>query len=528
MMLFPIAERELRVAARKPVTYWSRVIAALAAAGLVLWMLGSLGTLVAPDLLGARMFKVLANVAFFACLLPGVVLTGDCISEERREGTLGLLFLTDLRGHDVVLGKLVATSLRAFYGLMAVLPLMAISFFVGGVTLGEFWRVIAALLNTLWFSLAAGMFLSSISYRDQRSMLGTALVVLGVTYIVPAIVPFARVVSPQTMFSSAFEAEFINHWSTFAASLFLVHTIAWMFLAAAAALVGLRVAVVPTKQEAMRGIVRPRSPLMETHPAEWLACRSKQYAWLWLSLVLPVAVWAAGVVNGQKWWNPLALLAVVFALHLLVQFWLAWESTRRLNEIRRNGNLELLMSTPLTDREIVSAQAISLEKQFGAPLFAVLAMDAALIMLSRGHFKWADGEAVEFFTMTASMIFGSVVNSYAMAWVGLWEGLKGRRASTAGLRTLTRIVLIPSAVFMLPLYLLIVQAGGSGLGLLSGSGVVWATVMTINAAFFCTMARRKLEREFRFRAASVDPERITSVEVADATATVSVPAVAAS
>ena len=61
MMLFPIAERELRVAARKPITYWSRVIAALAAAGLVLWMLGSLGTLVAPDLLGARMFKVLSS-----------------------------------------------------------------------------------------------------------------------------------------------------------------------------------------------------------------------------------------------------------------------------------------------------------------------------------------------------------------------------------------------------------------------------------------------------------------------------------
>jgi ABC-type transport system involved in multi-copper enzyme maturation permease subunit len=507
MMLFPIAERELRVAARKPITYWSRVIAALAATGLVVWMLATLGTLVAPDLLGARMFKLLAHVAFAASLLPGVVLTADCISEERREGTLGLLFLTDLRGHDVILGKLLATSLRAFYGLIAVLPLMAISFFVGGVTLGEFWRVMAALLNTLWLSLAAGMFLSSISSRDQRSMLGTALVVLGVTYVVPAVIPPARFLSPQTMFSFAFEAEFVKQSMTFTLSLFFVHVTAWLFLAAAATLVGWRVAVVPTRQRMMQGAIRPRSPLMEAHPVEWLACRSKQHGWLWLSLILPVVVWGAGVINGQKWWNPLALLAVVFALHLLVQFWLAWESTRRLNEIRRNGNLELLMTTPVSDREIVQGQAISLEKQFGAPLFAVLAMDAALIMLSRGHFKWAEGEAVEFFTMTASMIFGSVVNSYAMAWVGLWEGLKGRRASTAGLRTLIRIMLIPSAIFMLPLYLLIVQAGGRGLGLLSGSGVVWATVMTINAAFFCTVARRRLEREFRLRASGTEPPK---------------------
>ncbi len=177
-----------------------------------------------------------------------------------------------------------------------------------------------------------------------------------------------------------------------------------------------------------------------------------------------------------------------------------------MNEIRRNGTLELLMSTPLSDREIIQGQAISLERQFGPPLFAVLAMDAALIILSRSHFAWPEGEAMEFFTMTASLIFGSLVNSYAMAWVGLWEGLRGRRAGTAGLRTLTRIVLIPSAVFMFPLYLIIAQAGASGYGLLSGSGVIWATVITLNAAFFCTMARKRLEREFRVRAAGLEPD----------------------
>jgi hypothetical protein len=507
MMLFPIAERELRVATRKPVTYWSRVAAAVIAAALAVWMLATLGTLVSPDLLGARMFKLLAHVAFFCCLLPGVVLTADCISEERREGTLGLLFLTDLRGHDVVLSKLIATSLRAFYGLIAVLPLLAISFFVGGVTFGEFWRVLAALLNTLWLSLTAGMFLSSFSWRDQRAMLGTALLILSVTYILPALLPPVAFFSPQTMFSSAFEAEFATGGMTYAAAIAVVHAAGWILLAAAARLIGMRVGTAPGKAETTGEATRVHSPLMESHPAEWLACRSANYAWLWLSLVLPVAVWGAGVVNGQKWWNALALLGVVFALHLLVQFWLAWESTRRLNELRRNGHLELLMSTPLSDREIVQGQAIGLEKQFAGPIFAVLAMDAILIMLSRTHFKWADGEAIEFFTMTASMIFGSLVNSYAMAWVGLWEGLKGRRASTAGLRTLTRIVLIPSAVFMLPLYVLIASAGGRGMGLLSGSGVVWATVMTVNSVLFCTYARKKLEQEFRIRAAGTEPDR---------------------
>ena len=32
-------------------------------------------------------------------------MTADCLSEEKREGTLGLLFLTDLRGYDIVVSS---------------------------------------------------------------------------------------------------------------------------------------------------------------------------------------------------------------------------------------------------------------------------------------------------------------------------------------------------------------------------------------------------------------------------------------
>ena len=60
------------------------------------------------------------------CLFSGRISTADCLSEEKREGTLGLLFLTDLKGYDVVLGKLAATSVSAFYGLLAALPVLAV------------------------------------------------------------------------------------------------------------------------------------------------------------------------------------------------------------------------------------------------------------------------------------------------------------------------------------------------------------------------------------------------------------------
>ena len=48
------------------------------------------------------LFSLLTGIEFTFALLTGPFLTADCLSRERREGTLGFLFLTDLGGFDVV------------------------------------------------------------------------------------------------------------------------------------------------------------------------------------------------------------------------------------------------------------------------------------------------------------------------------------------------------------------------------------------------------------------------------------------
>src|SRR5215469_11630653 len=106
------------------------------------------------------MFSVLTFYAFGLCLLAGVFFTAHSLTEEKREGTLGLLFLTDLKGYDVVLGKFAAVSLNAFYALLALMPMTALPLLLGGVTGAEFWRMALALINALFFSLAAGICVS--------------------------------------------------------------------------------------------------------------------------------------------------------------------------------------------------------------------------------------------------------------------------------------------------------------------------------------------------------------------------------
>src|SRR2546430_3508905 len=160
MTLLPIVDRELRVASRRRATYSSRVTVALLAAVLAGWIILTLPQFVPTTVAGASLFRSLSWAAVVAALISGTAATADCISSEKRQGTLGLLFLTDLRGYDVVLGKLAATALQVFYGLVAMMPVLAIPILMGGVTAGEFLRIILSFAGLLPFRVSSGIFSS--------------------------------------------------------------------------------------------------------------------------------------------------------------------------------------------------------------------------------------------------------------------------------------------------------------------------------------------------------------------------------
>jgi hypothetical protein len=91
MRFLTVADRELRGASRRTATYRVRWITAVVFFFLLVWLLWGFdgftrrGT--APDI-----FKAYAVLSFFYCIIIGTAVTADCLSAERREGTLGLLF----------------------------------------------------------------------------------------------------------------------------------------------------------------------------------------------------------------------------------------------------------------------------------------------------------------------------------------------------------------------------------------------------------------------------------------------------
>ena len=139
-----------------------------------------------PERLGPTLFYSLVAISAVYAFAAGVSVTADSMSREKREGTLGLLFLTDLRGMDVVFGKLVANSLNTAYGLIGLMPLLAIPVMLGGVPIAMGVLAAAGVINLLFVSLAIGIAVSTFSWDERRATFAAVIAGLVVLFV-----PFA-------------------------------------------------------------------------------------------------------------------------------------------------------------------------------------------------------------------------------------------------------------------------------------------------------------------------------------------------
>src|SRR5206468_11141109 len=137
-----------------------RVSAALTAVIIAGSSLSGLGAMALTPQAGRSTFRVLALVAAFILLNSVIRLTAEAFAREKREDTLGLLFLTPLKPRDLVLGKLASSALGGFYRFVAIVPVLALPMLGGGVTFGDFARLVLVLSNLAFFSAALGLYVS--------------------------------------------------------------------------------------------------------------------------------------------------------------------------------------------------------------------------------------------------------------------------------------------------------------------------------------------------------------------------------
>jgi ABC-type transport system involved in cytochrome c biogenesis permease component len=459
MTFLPIVARELRIASRRRWTYWRRFCAALLAliaTGVVL----VLGRQADPREVGPALFATLAVLLFFCVAIFGTQLTCSCLSTERREGTMGLLFLTDLRGYDIVFGKLAATSLHAAYSILSVLPVLAIPLLMGGVANGEVWRVALVSANLLFFFLSVGMFSSSVCRQDHLALVLAVFIALAALVGPPVLdiclhgvhhVPdwWSRLVSPAFGCVATFDDSYSR--SGYAAAFWwnalITQFYSWTCLLLACWIVPRNwqeTAAVPARGEwrdrwrallqgssATRAAVRLK--LLDINPFLWRAGRPRaRYFAPWVFLALAAAAWfASGRLFKSNVYhlfdepNDFLWITVV---HFVFKMWVALEACRCLSDDRRSGALELLLTTPLSEEQIVRGQRTALWRQFAAPVAAVYLVDLLFLNRALSHVLRGDSEgrqAAECFYLVAAFFF--LVDTYAMSWLSMSLGLTGRK-----------------------------------------------------------------------------------------------------
>jgi ABC-type transport system involved in multi-copper enzyme maturation permease subunit len=206
-------ERELRAQSRLARVYWLRWLGALGLVlGTYLLLRGRLSLvstrmMFGPD--GVPLFEseelswlggweqvfetfdkqgldLLATMNAFVLVSIWVLapfLTADCLSLERRQGTLGILLLTPMRAIDVVVAKGMVHGWQAAWVFLAGLPVLVIPVMLGGVSWLDGLHIALVDVSALLLALLAGMVASSLWNGPRAVAVGAAVLGVGFGFL---------------------------------------------------------------------------------------------------------------------------------------------------------------------------------------------------------------------------------------------------------------------------------------------------------------------------------------------------------
>ena len=477
MRLLPIIQRELLSGARNRATYWTRCAVGLVGVLICMQSMSAdpLGT---PATLGRYVFNAVVAAAFLvSCSV--CLLSADAISAERREGTLELLFLTGVRPVDVLLGKLGSVGLTSVCALVAFFPALVVPLLAGGVTGGEAFRKGLVLLDLLFFALVAGLCGSATQRERFRASRG-AVIIVGLVVILPFLVftvathnlpRFLSLLSPLTAAIQAGDSYYGGEPHPFWISLILIQGVAWGLLLGAGW--RLRRAVSregsghPLERQATEsekgravGLTSWQPAKDESNPVEWLVYR--QYgigAGMWGTALLALAYNGWVMLSQQPAGSRPGLLAWFMALPFAMTAGLiggalvAWVASRFFVGVRRTGDLELLLTTPVGADTIVADQWSVLQRLFVWP---VLVMQAPMLPQILSAFSSVPGAAAGLSAAGSVLKIITLLNIFlgaaALCWLGLWFGLKTRTQAGAVVWSVALAKGLPSLISLLGVF----------------------------------------------------------------------------
>lgn len=448
MSLPPIVERELRVAFRKqqPVKRRFNLAAGTAGATVLLLLVGLTKTL-----------HWLLFLYGLMIVLRALHLSASLFSEERRNQTLELLFLTGMTAPQLFITKLVGGILIASSDLLVIMPFLSIPFLAGGLSLQLFVATLTTLPTLLLFTVSVGVLVSVICNEDGTAMLLGAAIIAALCLLTPfpyyvglALTNSAPFSSSWLCLSPAYAPWLIseNFGSVFPTNFWpaILTTLSWSLLCfgAAAAILTFNWRNDPKSNNQLwrrkwkvcvhgsvewRRALRKR--LLPENPFRWRIQQDRQPAVLaWSVVGTTIGLWLIAWLAWPGYWlstmNFFATAGVVIVALYLVELFSAAQHIAR---ERRDGTLELLLTTPLGPVEILNGLQDALADQFRSVrrnAFVFFCVMAAIGFLVQPWNPIAVAVYVMLWAMVCRFVIARPRNMMtSVAWVALISGRAG-------------------------------------------------------------------------------------------------------
>ncbi len=125
---------------------------------------------------GNLSFQIFSVVQISLLFFFGLLFSASSVAQEKDRGTLLLLLLTDLRERELVFGKLLASLLIVFVTWAASIPVFALIYLLGGVSLQQVaWSLILSVVTLI----AAGSWGGLVAYWRDKTFQTLSVSVLG-------------------------------------------------------------------------------------------------------------------------------------------------------------------------------------------------------------------------------------------------------------------------------------------------------------------------------------------------------------
>ena len=136
---------------------------------------------------GLRFFKAICYLNLLFIFLAGCSFFATAVTEEKEEGTLGLLKMANMSRGAILMGKSTSRLLSSILLLVIQFPFLLLAITLGGVLYWQVWAAAVTLLSFLAFTANVALLFSVICKRSGSAVAFTVLAVLA-RFVAPPLV----------------------------------------------------------------------------------------------------------------------------------------------------------------------------------------------------------------------------------------------------------------------------------------------------------------------------------------------------